>query len=44
MYLYTLDGPKRSFRAYIPCGGQASDNVNIWKIAINLKIKKKKDF
>ena len=42
IYLYTLNGPRRSFRAYIPCGGQASDNVNIWKAAINLEIKKKK--
>lgn len=42
MYLYTLDGPRRSFRAYIPCEGQASDNVNIWKADINLEIKKKK--
>ena len=41
IYLCILNGPRRSFRAYIPCGGQASDNVNIWKAAINLEILKK---
>ena len=38
-YLYNLGAPRKSFKAYIPRGGQASDNVNIWKTAINLEIK-----
>lgn len=35
-----LEGP--SEHIYIPCGGQACDNVNIWKAAINLEILKKR--